>query len=187
MKSLKVLVAVSMLALTTASTSVRADDKDKVPGSVTVAFGAGLNTALPPPNGLPNHHILPQEITVRITRAKKLDGTKVFVPATVNFIVSGFHYVWVYNSGVKLDDVKANIPATGTFVNYDVGVFAKGVNPGTPPAFADANVNPSGVQNRTDSFGFSTPGRYLVICNVRGHLLDGMYAWVNVVDDDDNN
>ena len=191
MKSLKVLVAVSMLALTTASTSVRAtakDDDKKVPGNITVAFGAGLNTALPPPNGLPNHHILPQEITVRITKAKKLDGTVVFVPATVNFIVSGFHHVWVYNSGVTLETVKANIPATGTFVNYqpDGAVFARGVNPGNPPTFADANVNPSGVQNRTDSFGFSTPGRYLVICNVRGHLLDGMYAWVNVVDDDDD-
>ena len=184
MKSLKVLVAVSMLALTTASTSVRADDKDKIPGSITVAFGAGLNTAQP--GNVLNHHILPQEFTIRITRARKLDGTKVFVPATVNFVVSGFHQIWVYNPGVKLADVKANIPATGTFVNYDVGVFAKGVNPGTPPTFADANVNPSGVQNRTDSFGFSTPGRYLVICNVRGHLLDGMYAWVTVVDDDDD-
>jgi uncharacterized cupredoxin-like copper-binding protein len=42
------------------------------------------------------------------------------------------------------------------------------------------------AQNRTDSFGFSTPGTYLVICNVRGHFLDGMYAWVKVVDDDDD-
>ena len=50
--------------------------------------------------------------------------------------------------------------------------------------FADANVNPSGVMNRTDSFGFAVPGRYLVICNVRGHLLDGRYAWINVIDDD---
>ena len=82
--------------------------------------------------------------------------------------------------------MKANIPAAGTFVNYDVGVFAKGVNPGNPPTFADANVNPSGVMNRTDSFGFAVPGRYLVMCNVRGHFIDGMYAWINVVDDDDN-
>jgi len=185
-----VLVTVSVLALTTASTSLRAHgkdddrDKDKVPGSITVAFGAGLNTAQP--GNTPNHHIIPQEITVRITKAKKLDGTVVFVPATVNFVVSGFHYIWVYNPGVRLSDVQANIPAAGTFVNYDVNVFAKGVNPGTPPAFADASVNPSGVQNRTDSFGFSTPGRYLVICNVRPHLLDGMYAWIRVVDDDDD-
>jgi hypothetical protein len=187
MRSLGVLVAVSVLALTTASTSIRAEDNDKnkVPASITVAFGAGLNTATP--GNTLNQHILPQEFTVRITKAKKLDGTVVFVPATVNFVVSGFHYIWVYKPGTTLAEVQANIPPAGTFVNYDVNVFAKGVNPGTPPAFADASVNPSGVQNRTDSVGFSVPGRYLVICNVRGHLIDGMYAWVNVIDDDGNN
>jgi len=181
MKSLGVWTAVSVLALTVSPLHA----KDKIPASITVAFGAGLNTALP--GNTPNHHIIPQEFTVRITTAKKLDGTVVFVPATVNFVVSGFHWPWVYNEGVTLDQVKANVPAAGTFVNYNVNVFAKGVNPGTPPTFADASVNPSGVMNRTDSFGFSVPGRYLVICNVRGHFLDGMYAWINVVDEGDDN
>jgi hypothetical protein len=169
-------VAASVLALSLVSPTVHA--KDKTPGSITVAFGAGLNTAQP--GNTPNHHVIPQEFTVRITKARKLDGTLVFVPATVNFIVSGFHWAWVYNPGVTLAEVQANIPAAGTFVNYNVNVFAKGVNPGTPPAFADASVNPSGVMNRTDSFGFSLPGRYLVICNVRGHFIDGKYAWINV-------
>ena len=173
-------VSMAVLALTLASAPLQADEK--TPANITVAFGAGLNTAQP--GNVPNHHIIPQEFTVRITKARKLDGTVVFVPATVNFVVSGFHWIWVYDSGVTLAQVKANIPATGLFVNYDVNVFAKGVNPGTPPAFADASVNPSGVMNRTDSFGFSVPGRYLVICNVRPHLVDGMYAWINVVDDD---
>ena len=175
-------VAVSFLALSLAGPALKA--KDKTPGSITVAFGAGLNTAQP--GNTPNHHVIPQEFTVKITKAKKLDGTVVFVPATVNFIVSGFHWAWVYNNGVTLADVKAHVPAAGLFVNYDVDVFAKGVNPGTPPTFADASVNPSGVMNRTDSFGFSTPGRYLVICNVLPHFVDGMYAWINVVDDDDS-
>jgi hypothetical protein len=173
-------VVAAAIALALGTSTVRA--KDKTPASITVAFGAGLNTATP--NNTPNHHIIPQEFTVRITKARKLDGTVVFVPATVNFVVSGFHWIWVYNPAVRLADVKAHLPAAGTFVDYDVNVFAKGVNPGTPPAFADAMVNPSGVMNRTDSFGFSTPGRYLVICNVRGHFVDGMYAWVNVVDSD---
>jgi len=175
--------AVSVLWLGAFAPTVTA--KDKTPASISVAFGAGLNTALP--GNTPNHHVIPQEFKVRITKAKKLDGTVVFVPATVNFIVSGIHWPWVYNDGVTLDEVKAHVPAAGLFVNYDVHVFAKGVNPGTPPAFADASVNPSGVMNRTDSFGFSTPGRYLVICNVRGHFVDGMYAWITVVDDDDDN
>lgn len=166
-----------------AASVARAGDSDKIPASVTVAFGAGLNTAMP--NNMSNLHVIPQEVTVKITTAKKPDGTVVFVPATVNYIVSGFHQIWVYNPGVKVTDIV--VPASGTFVNYDVNVFAKGVDPGTPPTFANASVNPSGVLNRTDSFGFSLPGRYLVICNVRGHFLAGMYAWVNVVDDDGNN
>jgi hypothetical protein len=179
-------VAVSLLALCLSGPTVKAKGKDKTPGSITVAFGAGLNTAQP--GNTPNHHIIPQEFKVRITRARKLDGTAVFVPATVNFIVSGFHWPWVYNPGVTLAQVKAfTLANPGLFVNVDVNVCAKGVNPGTPPTFADASVNPSGVMNRTDSFGFSTPGRYLVICNVRGHFIDGMYAWINVVDDDDDN
>jgi hypothetical protein len=181
---MRIRFAVAVLALALTSASTQADEK--TPPSITVAFGAGLNTAQP--GNTLNHHVIPQQFTVRITKAKKLDGTVVFVPATVNFVVSGFHWIWVYNAGVRLADVSAHTPASGTFVNYDVNVFAKGVNPGTPPTFADANVNPSGVMNRTDSFGFPVPGRYLVICNVRGHFLDGMYAWINVIDDDrDNN
>ncbi|PYQ79739.1 MAG: hypothetical protein DMG02_19685 [Acidobacteria bacterium] len=185
MKALRVsAVAVSVLSLCLVGPTLKA--KDKISGSISVAFGAGLNTAQP--GNTPNHHIIPQQFTVRITKAKKLDGTVVFVPATVNFIVSGFHWPWVYNNGVTLEEVKAHVPAAGTFVNYNVNVFAKGVNPGTPPTFADrGGVALSGDMNRTDSFGFSLPGKYLVICNVRGHFVDGMYAWINVVDDDGDN
>jgi hypothetical protein len=188
MKSLRAIaVAVSVVALSLAGSTVKA--KEKTPGSITVAFGAGLNTAQP--GNTPNHHIIPQEFKVRITSAKKLDGTVVVVPATVNFIVSGFHWPWVYNPGTKVEDIV--VPAAGTFVNHNVNVFAKGIFPGTPPTFADitsqgvAGVFPlDPAQNRTDSFGFSVPGKYLVICNVRGHFVDGMYAWIKVVDDDDD-
>ena len=178
-------VAVSVLALALTGPTVKASENENTPSHITVAFGTGLNNAQP--GNTPNHHILPQEFKVRITSAKKLDGTVVVVPATVNFIVAGFHWAWVYQPGVQLQDVVDNIPAAGTFVNYNVGVFAKGVFPGTPPAFADATFSPvSSAQNRTDSFAFSTPGKYLVICNVRGHFIDGMYAWVRVVDEDDD-
>ena len=181
-----VAVAVSVLALTAGAHTLDAGgkDRDSTPSHIVLAFGAGLNTAQP--GNTPNHHIIPQEFTVRITHAKKLDGTVVVVPATVNFIVSGFHWPWVYNNGVTLEEVQSHVPAAGLFVNYNVDVFAKGVDPGTPPTFANAGVNPSGVMNRTDSFGFSMPGTYLVICNVRGHFIDGMYAWIHVVDEDDN-
>jgi hypothetical protein len=196
MKTLRAsaVVVVSVLALSLAGSTLKADDhghdkdRDKTPGHIVVAFGTGNNNAQA--GNTPNHHIIPQEFKVRITSAMKLDGTVVVVPASVNFIVSGFHWPWVYQPGVTLDTVKANVPAAGTFVNYDVNVFEKGIFPGTPPAFADATLFPlSSAQNRTDSVAFSTPGKYLVICNVRGHFIDGMYAWIKVVaeDDDDDN
>lgn len=184
MKTLRLsAAAISVLALALAGPTVKA--KDKTPGSITVAFGTGNNNAQA--GNAPNHHIVPQEFKVRITKATRFDGTVVPVPATVNFIVSGFHWIWAYQPTVTLEEVRANVPAAGAFVNYDVNVFAKGVFPGTPPAFTDATLFPlSSAQNRTDTIAFSTPGRYLVICNVRGHFLDAMYAWVRVVDDDDD-
>jgi hypothetical protein len=201
MKSLKVsAAAVSALALCLAGPTVKA--KDKTPGSITVAFGTGNNNSTP--GNKPNHHIIPQEFKVRITKARMFDGTVVAVPATVNFIVSGFHWVWAYEPQVTLEQVRLNVPAGGTFVNYEAAtvnpafpndrtkdishVYAKGIFPGTPPAgFTDGAPFPlSPAQNRTDTIAFSTPGTYLVICNVRGHFLDAMYAWVKVVDGDDD-
>jgi hypothetical protein len=62
---------------------------------VTVAFGAGLNTAQP--GNEQNHHILPNIIRVR-------------AGDVVNFVVSGLHVIRVYDKGVQLRDVKAQIP-----------------------------------------------------------------------------
>ena len=64
-------VAATAIALALGTSTARA--KDKTPANITVAFGAGLNTASP--GNTPNHHIIPQEFTVRITKAKKLDET----------------------------------------------------------------------------------------------------------------
>jgi hypothetical protein len=184
-------VAGSVLALCLASPALKADSDDKTPTRATVSFGTGNNNAQP--GNTPNHHILPPEIKVRISSARRLNGDVVTVPGTVNFVVSGFHWIWVYRPGVSLQEVVDHIPAVGLFVNYEVvtlgvsNVFAKGIFPGTPPTFADAAQFPlSATQNRTDSFAFSTPGRYLVICNVAPHFVDGMYAWIKVVDDDDD-
>jgi hypothetical protein len=185
MKSIRA-SAIAVLVLAFSLAAFTAQAKDKTPGQITVAFGAGLNTAQP--GNTPNHHIIPQEFKVRITRAQRLNGDVVVVPATVNFVVSGFHWPWVYQDGVTLQEVIDHIPAGGLFVNFDSNVFAKGVNPGTPPTFADATNFPlDSAFNRTDSFGFSKPGMYLVICNVRGHFIDGMFAWIRVVDDDEDN
>ena len=168
------------------------ETREDADGSITVAFGTGNNNSQA--GNTPNHHIIPQEFKVRITKARKLDGTVVVVPATVNFVVSGFHWVWVYQNGVSLEEVVAHVPpAAGTFVNYEVITAASATC--LRRASSRALRRPSSTalpsrcrptQNRTDTIAFSTPGRYLVICNVRGHFIDGMYAWVRVVDDDDD-
>ena len=62
---------------------------------VTVAFGAGLNTAQP--GNAENHHVIPDTIRVN-------------VGDVVNFSVSGFHIIRVYGNGVSLSAVKAEIP-----------------------------------------------------------------------------
>jgi plastocyanin len=183
MKVLRVpAVVLSVLACVSAGPTVKAKEtKDKPPANITVSFGTGNNNATA--GRLPNHHVLPQEFRVRITRARKLDGTVKIVPATVNFSVAGLHWIWVYKEGVSLEEVMANIPATGMMVNYETSpsnVLVKGIDP-----LAATTLPLSSAQNRIETIAFSTPGTYLIICNLRVHLNDGMYAWVKVVDDEE--
>lgn len=152
----------------TARSEAKNDGNNKL--SVIVAFGAGLNTATP--NNPPNHHVLPNVI-----RVKK--------GGVVNFAVAGFHQIVVYVPGVKADDIQ--VPAAGTFVNDLDNRYYTGILPaGGPPPGIPATVNPSNAINRMESVSFSEPGTYLVICNIRGHFLDGMYAYVKVSGDDDD-
>ena len=176
-------IVVSVLAFVSVGPDVKAKEtKDKAATSITVSFGTGNNNATM--GSTPNHHVLPQEFKVRITRARKLDGTVKIVPATVNFSVAGLHWIWVYKDGVSLDDVRVNIPASGMLVNYETSpsnVLVKGIDP-----LAATALPLSSAQNRIETIAFDTPGTYLIICNLRVHLNDGMYAWVKVVDDDDD-
>ena len=142
-----------------------AGDEDKL--SVTVAFGVGLNTATP--NNPPNHHVLPNVIRVQ-------------AGGVVHFVVSGFHQLFVYVPGVKPTDLQ--VPATGTFINDLDNTYYRGILPAGGPPATPATVNPSNASNRVESVSFSEPGMYLVICNVRGHFLDGMYAYVQVIGDE---
>ena len=131
--------------------------------SVTVSFGAGLNTNQP---GNPaNHHILPKEI--KISRG-----------GVVNFVVAGFHQVMVYKPGTLPEHI--GVPTSGTFINYSPNLFYTGISPAGGPLGTPATANPHNGSNRVESVSFPEPGRYLVICNVRGHFLDGMYAFVQV-------
>jgi len=164
---------------------------------VTVAFGAGINTAQP--GNSANHHVLPPIISVE-------------AGDIVNFVVSGLHVIRVFDKGVTLKDVKAAIPVecqtnppAGTPVpascapvlipgipvpvlaatagspatSLGLPLFYSGLNslvpPATPP-FATFSTD----QNRVEAVQFTTPGRYLVICGVLPHFNDGMTATIVV-------
>ena len=157
---------------------------------VTVAFGAGLNTAQP--GNSANHHVIPD--TIRISAGD-----------VISFNVAGLHAIRVYANGVKLADVKANVPQEcqvnpvlascaglggtvvptvplGTVPTLYVGLNAIPLvtPPNPPPPPPPPFVAPSAAVNRIESVTFLEPGRYLVICAVLEHFNDAMLAWVDV-------
>ena len=188
-----------LLALSTAATLLvaplagaqneqadRNGDRQRGRNIVTVAFGAGLNTAQP--GNEQNHHILPNVIRVR-------------TGDVVNFVVSGLHVIRVYDKAVELRDVKAQIPdecevnptppaefPANCFTTGPVAVIPplgldvlyEGLNSIGPPPQVPPFAPLSLAQNRVEAVSFLKPGRYLVICAVLDHFNDGMYAIVKV-------
>lgn len=178
------------LAVGTLLPGMASADDDHGRQIVTVAFGAGLNTAQP--GNSANHHVIPN--TIRIQAGD-----------VISFNVAGLHAIRVYANGVKLSDVKANVPQEcqvnppqascnglgGTVVPTvplgNVPTFYVGLNaiplvtpPNPPPPPPPPFVAPSTAVNRIESVTFPEPGRYLVICAVLEHFNDGMLAWIDV-------
>ncbi len=76
--------------------------------------------------------------------------------------VAGFHQAVLYEAGTRPDDITAD-PAAFPFVNDPDGVIAA-----APP-----------LVNLT--YTFTSPGTYLLICNLAPHFEEArMYAWVHV-------
>jgi len=154
------MVPLAMIALG-GSAWAQADGNSRM--SATVAFGAGLNTAQP---GNPqNHHVLPRTIEIK-------------AGGVVNFAVAGFHQIFVYQPGTTAESIV--VPAGGLYVNDMVNLYYQGIVPAGGPLATPATVNPSNASNRVESVSFTEPGTYLVICNIRTHFLDAMYAYVKV-------
>ena len=178
-----VLLACAALA---AAPAIAADDPDSKKLSTTrVMFGRGLNTAQP---GNPvNHAILPNEIKIK-------------VGGVVDFGIAGFHDIIVFKPGVTLDDlitagggtlpltppvyVLPPDPATPLPPGLDSltdRIYYRGINPAGGPAGTPVVANPDNGFNRNEPVAFLEAGTYLVICNIRPHLLDGMLAQVKVI------
>jgi len=184
-------VAAALLACPLAGARDSSDqhgrDDNRGPKVVTVAFGAGMNTAQP--GNEQNHHVLPNVIRVR-------------TGDVVNFVVSGLHVIRVYDRGVRLDDVKAQIPdeceanptppaefPANCFTDtgpvpvippLGLDVYYEGLNSIGPPPQVPPFAPLSLAQNRVEAVSFLRPGRYLVICAVLEHFNDKMYAVVEV-------
>lgn len=163
---------VTLVGIGLTAAAVRAEPDPLL--QVSVAFGRGLNTAQP--GNAVNHVILPDDI-------------KVTEGGVVHFLVSGFHQIFVYQAGTELADI--NVPAAGTFINDLDDLLYQGINPAGGPLETPATpiIIPgptpddtrSNASNRVESVSFAERGTYLVICNVRGHFNDGMFAVVQVV------
>jgi hypothetical protein len=177
------------LGLAAASPSVLADDyrdgRDER-RIVTVAFGAGLNTAQP--GNAANHHVIPQII-------------RVGVGDVVNFVVAGLHVIRVYDDGVRLRDVTDQLPdecevnplpmqpfppqcefspEVPVIPDFGLPVYYEGINPLAAPPPAPPFAQASAAVNRVEPVAFLEPGRYLVICAVLPHFNDRMIALVDV-------
>lgn len=136
-------------------------DESAVPQSVTVSFGGGLNTAQP--GNAHNHIILPKEIRVR-------------VGGVVNLVVAGFHQPMVYKPGTIPANIIVPQDPAALFINDTNNLFYTGLSPVGPSPAGLSNT-----QNRVESIRFEQPGTYLLLCNVKPHFLDGMYAFIRVM------
>jgi len=150
----------------------------------TASFGRGLNTAQP--GNAVNHAILPREIKIK-------------AGGVVDFAVAGFHDIIVFKPGFTLEeliqagggqfpstpplfvippDPAAPLPPALAFLADRI--YYRGISPAGGPLATAVTGNPANGSNRMEPVAFLERGSYLVICNIRPHLLDGMHAVVKV-------
>lgn len=161
-------------------TAHRHGDDDRGVKNATVTFGGWMTTT--PIDRFPNnantqfprllnHHKLTPEIA------------KIKVGGTVNFIIGGFHVVTVYDDGTTPQDIDITRlvppPRPGPpIIDDSRRRIYRGLDPTLLPAIL--------AQDRVETVHFDKPGRFLVICAVLPHFQDGMYGYVRVSGDDDD-
>lgn len=136
--------------------------------NATVSFGAWMTS--PPVNrfpdlsaGIPNHHELIPQVA------------KIKAGGSVNFIISGFHQVIVYDDGTQPGNINSNstvpptVPVGVLLIDDPNNRIYRGLDPSLQP------------RDRVEVLHFANPGTYLVICGVRGHFLQGMFGFVVVL------
>jgi plastocyanin len=119
---------------------------------------------IPPTPPQNSHHLLPSTVQIK-------------AGGSVSFIISGLHQIVVYGPDVAPSDI-----------NVTTLVATTGVPPGVP-LINDANQrvyrgpDPSlmGTFDRVESVHFPNAGRFLVICGVLPHFVEGMFGYVVVL------
>ncbi len=152
--------------------------------SADAVFGRGLNTAQP--GNAVNHIVIPSNIQIK-------------AGGVVDFTVAGFHDIVIFKPGFTIQDLKnaggGDFPTTQQFFVIPPDptvplpselsflsdqIYYRGINPAGGPMGTPGTTNPSNSINRAEIISFLDKGTYLVICNVRPHLIDGMFAYVKV-------
>jgi plastocyanin len=126
----------------------------------------------PPVNRFPNisppaanHHLpIPREVTIKAGGA-------------VSFVIGGFHQVVAYGPGTGPESISVSnvIPGAGSppsppLIDDPVNRVYRGLDPGLQP------------RDRVEVLQFPNPGMYFVICAVLPHFVNGMYAYVRVLE-----
>jgi plastocyanin len=112
-----------------------------------------------PPTGQLNE-VIPNAVTIKAGGA-------------INFIISGFHQIAVYDAGTQPDDISLENPITppaaGLISDSNDRIY-RGLDPNAQP------------RDRIEAVTFAQPGTYLVICTVIPHFVNNnMFGYVKVL------
>jgi plastocyanin len=190
---LSIMCMVAMLFMGFRAPVVMADTD--APTNATVSFGAWQTD--PPLDRFP-----PALSNDRLRNEHQLipGKAKIKPGGSVNFIVSGFHNVIVYDDGTQPEDIKPdanpNAVTTGPTPAPPVRVIDdpthriyRGQDPSLQPLERASSLKPTPefLQDRVEAVFFPKPGTYLVICGIRDHFVnDGMFGFVEVAEKDDD-
>lgn len=107
---------------------------------------------------LPNvHQLIPHEVKIK-------------AGGSVNFIISGFHNVIVYDDGTQPGDINKTLLVDGLLIDDPDRRIYRGLDPRL-----------LALQESTEVVHFPKRGTYLVICGVLPHFNDGMFGFVRVL------
>lgn len=106
------------------------------------------------------HQLIPHEVKIK-------------AGGSVNFIISGFHLVLVYDDGTQPGDIDKTLLIPGFppgMIDDPNRRIYRGLDPRLEP-----------LQERIEVVHFARPGTYLVACGVLRHFNDNMFGFVRVI------